>query len=148
MSINLQTRYRRWLWFASLALVACASIWWLTWPERTWRRLVESLEAGKIDQATMLCDGSTVTISFLEGGRVAFSVRSGLAEQWLPWPGIHLDVNKFRDSYSPSPVSWTEWFRATSRLGNPSSVWFGHFEIVRGRLVFRSDTESRELAAK
>jgi len=123
-------------------LIAVGAYGWITWPERAWQRFADALSSGNIERANALCDKTSVQVTALENGKVLLSVRNEIADQWIPWPGVSLNVREFVQDYKPSSMSMSDRLGASARLGNVGSVWFGHLEISRGQLLFRSDTSS------
>lgn len=116
MLCMLRRHYKLLVACVSSVLIVLAVYWWLSWPDRTWQGFANALAKGNIERANSLCDMRSVRVESLENGKLLFSVRNEVEDQWLPWPGVSLEVDEFVRSYLPLPMSVGGHLGASSPL--------------------------------
>lgn len=122
-----------------LALAAVAGYFWANWPSRTWNGFLQALHDHDIERANRYCDQRTVRVTEAGDAQILLHVRNAEERQWVAWPGVPISPRALGRVYELQEPTASELTSGTRRIGEPRSVWYGHLEVQKGKIVFRSD---------
>ena len=118
---------------------AFATIWWVSWPYRTWNSFALTLVArDDLRAMNSHCDTAVLRVIRIDEA-LYLRCRTSPKGLWLQWPLDSLyggDMRAFRVQNGPLPSSIWEILAAKVPVTGSRAIGPGHLTFCRGSIIF------------